>query len=181
MKSNQPMMWNTRIDLNHRGIHALDLAKHCVHTQAIAAVDIALWDALGKSLNQPVSRLLGDARSKVPVIAIGGYVMNIPRQDIDQALTVLVHDFGASEVWLFGSAATGTADEHSDIDLRVVRSARDNSPRPSVEARLCLSRHGLRRPFDLLVLTPERWREVRRNPVGVYEEIVKRGVKLHEG
>ncbi len=68
-------MWNTRIDLNNRGIHALDLAKHCVHTQAIAAVDIALWDALGKSLKQPVYKLLGGSRDKVPVIAIGGYVL----------------------------------------------------------------------------------------------------------
>lgn len=68
-------MWNTRIDLNNRGIHTLDLAKHCVQTQAIAAVDIALWDALGKSLKQPVYKLLGGSRDKVPVIAIGGYVM----------------------------------------------------------------------------------------------------------
>lgn len=49
-------MWATRIDLNNRGIHTLDLAKHCVQTQAIAAADIALWDALGKSLKQPVIR-----------------------------------------------------------------------------------------------------------------------------
>ena len=68
-------MWNTRVDLNNRGIHTLDLAKHCVRMQAIAAVDIALWDALGKSLNQPVYKLLGGFREKVPVIAIGGYVM----------------------------------------------------------------------------------------------------------
>jgi L-alanine-DL-glutamate epimerase-like enolase superfamily enzyme len=68
-------MWATRIDLNNRGIHTLDLAKHCVQTQAIAAVDIALWDALGKSLKQPVFKLLGGFRERVPVIAIGGYVM----------------------------------------------------------------------------------------------------------
>jgi D-arabinonate dehydratase len=43
--------------------------------QAIAAVDIALWDALGKSLKLPVYKLLGGFRDKVPVIAIGGYVM----------------------------------------------------------------------------------------------------------
>ncbi len=69
------VMWNTRVDLNNRGIHTLDLAKHCVRTQAIAAVDVALWDALGKSLHQPVYKLLGGFREKVPVIAIGGYVM----------------------------------------------------------------------------------------------------------
>ncbi len=68
-------MWNTRIDLGNRGIHTLDLAKHCIRTQAIAAVDIAMWDALGKALNQPVYKLLGGYRDTVPVIAIGGYVM----------------------------------------------------------------------------------------------------------
>lgn len=67
-------LWNVKIDLRNRGIHTLDLAKHCIRTQAIAAVDIALWDALGKSLQQPVYQLLGGSRNRVPVIAIGGYV-----------------------------------------------------------------------------------------------------------
>jgi D-arabinonate dehydratase len=67
-------MWGTRIDLDNRSIHMLDLAKHCACTQAIAAVDIALWDALGKSLKQPVYKLLGGYRDSVPVIAIGGYL-----------------------------------------------------------------------------------------------------------
>ena len=67
-------MWATRVNLNNRGIHSLDLAKHCVLTQAIAAVDIALWDALGKSLGEPVYKLMGGFRDRVPVIAIGGYL-----------------------------------------------------------------------------------------------------------
>ncbi len=67
-------MWATRVDLNNRGIHMLDVAKHCVRMQAIAAVDIALWDALGKTLGQPVFKLLGGYRDHMPVIAIGGYV-----------------------------------------------------------------------------------------------------------
>jgi D-arabinonate dehydratase len=41
--------------------------------QAIAAVDIAQWDALGKALQLPVYRLLGGFRDRVPIIAIGGY------------------------------------------------------------------------------------------------------------
>jgi len=68
-------MWDTKIDLGNRSIHMLDLAKHCAKTQAIAAADIALWDALGKSLRQPVYKLMGGCRERVPVIAIGGYVM----------------------------------------------------------------------------------------------------------
>jgi D-arabinonate dehydratase len=68
-------MWNQRVDLDYRGIHTLDLAKHCAQAQAVAAVDIALWDALGKALGQPVFKLLGGWRDRVPVIAIGGYIM----------------------------------------------------------------------------------------------------------
>ena len=101
--------------------------------------------------------------------------------DLDRAVEVLAREFGASEIWLFGSTGTDTADEHSDIDLLVVRTGRDHSLRPSVEARLCLSRRGIRRPFDLLVLTPERWRAARERPAGVYQEVLKHGRRLYEG
>ncbi len=39
---------------------------------AIAAIDIALWDIKGKALGQPIWRLLGGARSRVPVYATFG-------------------------------------------------------------------------------------------------------------
>jgi L-alanine-DL-glutamate epimerase-like enolase superfamily enzyme len=45
-------------------------------SHAIAAIDVALWDLKGKALGQPVWRLLGGARSRVPVyttFGIGGY------------------------------------------------------------------------------------------------------------
>jgi D-arabinonate dehydratase len=74
VEANWERMWETRVDLEHRGIHTLDLAKHCVVTMAIAAVDNASWDALGKLLGQPVYKLLGGYRDRVPVLAIGGYV-----------------------------------------------------------------------------------------------------------
>ena len=107
--------------------------------------------------------------------------MKIQPSEVEQAVEVLAREFGACEVWVFGSAARGTTSEDSDIDLLVVRPARADSPRPSVEARLFLSRHGIRRPFDLLVLTPERWREAQQRPVGVYEEVLQHGRKLYEG
>ena len=40
---------------------------------AIAGVDIALWDILGKSLGQPVHRLLGATRTSVRAYASGGW------------------------------------------------------------------------------------------------------------
>ncbi len=60
-------------DLVNRGIHTLDLANKAILMQAIAAVDIAQWDAIGKTVNLPLHKLLGGHRDKLPVIAIGGY------------------------------------------------------------------------------------------------------------
>src|SRR5256884_9334052 len=40
---------------------------------ACACVDAALWDAVGKALAQPLWRLWGGYRSRLPMIAIGGY------------------------------------------------------------------------------------------------------------
>jgi L-rhamnonate dehydratase len=40
---------------------------------ALAAIDVALWDIKGKALGQPVWRLLGGARQRVPVYATFGF------------------------------------------------------------------------------------------------------------
>jgi L-alanine-DL-glutamate epimerase-like enolase superfamily enzyme len=40
---------------------------------ALAAIDVALWDIKGKALGQPVWRLLGGARPRVPVYATFGF------------------------------------------------------------------------------------------------------------
>ena len=60
-------------ELAYRGIHTLDLTNRAIVMQALAAVDIAIWDAIGKTLGLPLYKLLGGHRDKLPVIAIGGY------------------------------------------------------------------------------------------------------------
>ena len=66
-------MFHSKIDLGNRGLHQLDMRNRGILTQAIAAIDNALWDLLGKIYNVPVYKLLGGYRDKVPIIAIGGY------------------------------------------------------------------------------------------------------------
>jgi len=41
--------------------------------QAMACIDTAVWDAVGKALGQPLWRLWGGYRDRVPMIGIGGY------------------------------------------------------------------------------------------------------------
>jgi L-alanine-DL-glutamate epimerase-like enolase superfamily enzyme len=47
--------------------------------QAIACIDTAVWDAVGKALGHPLWRLWGGYRDRVPMIGIGGYY--IPESD----------------------------------------------------------------------------------------------------
>ncbi len=49
------------------------LRERKLSTQAIACVDSAIWDAVGKALGMPLYRLWGGYRAALPLIAIGGY------------------------------------------------------------------------------------------------------------
>lgn len=44
-------------------------------TRAMASIDIAMWDAAGKSVGVPLYKLLGGYRSKVPAYLAGGYYL----------------------------------------------------------------------------------------------------------
>lgn len=54
------------------------LRDRAVVMQAIAAVDSAIWDTLGKALEMPLYRLWGGYQDRLPIIAIGGYYGQTP-------------------------------------------------------------------------------------------------------
>ena len=54
-------------------------------TLALAAIDIALWDIRGKSLSQPLWKLLGGARERVPTYASGSLRRNLSLGEVVQA------------------------------------------------------------------------------------------------
>jgi len=49
------------------------LRDHRLGLVALAGLDTAIWDAVGKALGQPLWMLWGGARDRVPMTAIGGY------------------------------------------------------------------------------------------------------------
>ena len=49
---------------------------------ALSALDMALWDARGKALGQPVHRLLGSCRDAVPAYHSGGLWLSRSRDEL---------------------------------------------------------------------------------------------------
>lgn len=87
---------------------------------ALAGVDAAIWDAVGKALGQPLWRLWGGFRRSIPLIAIGGYYGDV-LGTIDQEIQSYV-DLGLAGIkFKVGGASP-------EIDAERVERARDAAP-----------------------------------------------------
>ncbi len=93
--------WDTELLWQRMYRRTLAFGRKGVALTAISAVDIALWDLLGKDAKQPVFRLLGGrTKEKIPAYASRLYAMPIPelREEAqkykDQGFTAMKLRFG---------------------------------------------------------------------------------------
>ena len=96
-------------------------------------------------------------------------------------LRVLVEQFQAQQVILFGAYAYGQPDESSDVDLLVVKDLEESVLKDKVHIRRAwwkMPRREPLLPFDLILVSPQRHRERLENAGGCYDEIVRKGLKL---
>jgi L-alanine-DL-glutamate epimerase-like enolase superfamily enzyme len=100
----------------------------------IAGIDIALWDVMGKALEQPVWRLLGAQRDRVPAYAMVGW-LNYELAEL-QANCALAIEQGFRGV----KVKVGSATLAEDIArIRAVRSAIGDEPLLMVDANQVFS------------------------------------------
>jgi L-alanine-DL-glutamate epimerase-like enolase superfamily enzyme len=89
-------------------------------TQVISAIDIALWDLMGKSVGKSIHQLLGGYRDRVPVYVAGGYYeqgkgLDALAQEAREILDLHAHGF---KIKIGGAAMS------EDLErIRVVREA----------------------------------------------------------
>ena len=66
--------------------------------QAIACIDTAVWDAVGKAMGQPLWRIWGGYRDRIPMIGIGGYYIpdddSAKGQEIEREIDFFQSDHG---------------------------------------------------------------------------------------
>ncbi|MBM3854870.1 MAG: nucleotidyltransferase domain-containing protein [Verrucomicrobia bacterium] len=102
-------------------------------------------------------------------------------RDLEPYLQVLVREFAPERVVLFGSYAYGEPNEHSDIDLLIVKPLADTPTAEAIAIRRAwreVRRRGRPMPFDLVVESPEGHRERLAGGTGFYDEINSRGLAL---
>lgn len=95
------------------------LGRRGIAMRAMSAVDIALWDLLGKRANLPLSVLLGGGADVVPAYASGGYYRpGDPIENVVRELTGhLERGFKAFKIKVGGA--------EPDVDTARVRAARE--------------------------------------------------------
>lgn len=99
-----------------KGINAM--GHKGVTVSAISALDVALWDAVGRTLEQPLHRLWGACRSQVDTYATSGLWLSQPIDElVDEAAAFVDQGFVAMKIRL-GS-------ERAETDVERVAAVRD--------------------------------------------------------
>jgi predicted nucleotidyltransferase len=99
-------------------------------------------------------------------------------KEIAELTTRIVEAERPEKIILFGSYASGTATESSDVDLLVI--SRSTLPRPEREVRLTRQLFGSGVPYDLLVLTPEEMEQRLRRNGPFIREILSTGQVVYQ-
>jgi L-alanine-DL-glutamate epimerase-like enolase superfamily enzyme len=95
----------------------LPFGRKGIGMTAISAVDLAIWDAKGKVLKQPVFRLLGGrTKSKIPVYASRLYSQPLDTL-YDEAKAYAEQGFGAVKLRFGWGPKDGLAGMHKNLDL----------------------------------------------------------------
>ena len=101
-----------------------------IHRTAIAAVEVACWDILGKSLGVPIHQLLGGrVRDSVLGYANGWYrTERTPDAFLKAAENVIANGFHALKLDPFGTAKGFISQRDLDIAHDILKTLRDNLP-----------------------------------------------------
>ena len=112
-----------------------------VHGAAVAAIEMACWDIVGKALNTPVHKLLGGRlRERVRVYANGWYTVDrTPEAFAEAARRVIDLGFTAMKFDPFGDSWQVQSSYEEDQSISLVEAVRDEVG-PSVD--LMIEAHG---------------------------------------
>lgn len=117
--------------LAQRMLDSVSLDGGHIHRTAIAAVEVACWDILGKSLGVPIHQLLGGrVRDSVLGYANGWYrTERTPEAFLAAAKSVVDRGFKAFKLDPFGNAQGFIREDELELAYDILRMLREKLPR----------------------------------------------------
>lgn len=117
--------------LAKRLLDSVSLDGGHIHRTVIAAIEVACWDILGKSLDVPIHQLLGGrVRESVLGYANGWYrTERTPEAFLEAARAVLAKGFKGFKLDPFGTAQGFITTEELELSYEICRTLRDKLPK----------------------------------------------------
>jgi len=100
------------------------------------------------------------------------------KEPLKEIIKRIVEEADPDKIILFGSRAKWDNKNWSDYDICVLKS--DIVKRNDLEKRIYLKLFGVGVPVDIIVETPERFKELKVNKFLIYREIAKYGRTVYE-
>ena len=102
------------------------------------------------------------------------------RQDLEKLLSKLIADYAPQQVILFGSHAYGEPDQHSDLDLLIVKETARTPFQRRVEVGRIVQDRSRRTPIQALVITPKELEERTGKGDPFLLEVMEKGEVLYD-
>ena len=102
------------------------------------------------------------------------------RQDLERLLSKLIVGYAPQQVFLFGFHVYGEPDQHSDLDLLIVKETTKTPFQRRVEVGRIVQDKSRRTPIQSLVITPEELEERIQRGDPFLTEIVEKGEVLYD-
>lgn len=113
----------------------------------------------------------------MPELDVASIRQHLLETELNRYVTLLRETYDPQAVWVFGSMATGTVHEWSDIDLVVVKETNQRFLERTKEVlQLLQPKVGL----DVLVYTPDEFQQLCQERAFMRDEIVNKGKVLYE-
>ena len=138
--------------------------------------DFRTWPSVNKNAMQTQSA----DHTDFPALHDPRYPAHKIAAQLEPYLSLIVDKFHPDKIILFGSQAYGEPDEHSDVDLLIVRSCIASENESNLEIRRAFWSVSAPRPsFTILTKTPEQIQRGLAEHSAFYEEISSKGVELY--
>ena len=100
-------------------------------------------------------------------------------KDLNKIISI-IRRINPEKIYLFGSYATGSSDEQSDIDLLIIAPSYERPLERRLKLRRMLSEYDRKFGLDLLVYTPDEFEMLAKETSSFIYSAIKQGKKIYD-